>query len=124
MQFKIAKTYRYWWPVTVHAPDPQNAGKIIEQNLKVQLEPLPQDELTAAQEESAAFTRMRDVTDHGIRIMHRVVKNWDGVVDESGEPVPFTEEMLDLAMQHSWFRAGIQKALAESQNGEEARLGN
>lgn len=124
MQFKLARSYRYWWPVTVRVPDPENAGKIIEQTLKVQLEPLPQDELDAAQEESAALKTMREVTDHGIRQIQRVITNWDGVVDAAGDPVPFSDEMLKQALQHVWFRAGIQKALAESQNGEAARLGN
>lgn len=124
MQFKLAPTYRYWWPVTLLVPDPANAGKIVQQEMKAEFEPLPQDELTAAQEESVSLTTMRDVTDHGIRQVKRVVRNWDGVVDDAGNPVPFSEAALEQALQHAWFRKGIQKALVESQNGEEARLGN
>ena len=124
MQFKLAKTYRYWWPVTVQIPDPETPGKIIEQQLKIEFEPMPQADLTTAQEESAKLKTLCEVTDHGIRQVKRVVCNWDGVVDDDGKPVPFTAEALEQALQHAWFRAGINKALSESQNGEEARQGN
>lgn len=124
MQFKLAETYRYWWPVTVRVPDPANAGKILEQSLRVQLEPLPQADLDAALEDSLKLKTGREITAHGIRQVQRVVTNWDGVVDEKGAPVPFSDAMLEQALQHAWFRVAIQKALAESQNGEEARLGN
>ena len=124
MQFKLAKTYRYWWPVTVQIPDPETPGKIIAQDLKVQLEPMTQAEINAAQEEAAKLKTLRAVTDHGVRQMLRVVKNWEGVVDEDGAPVPFSEAALEQALQHAWFRAGVNKALLDSQNGEEARQGN
>ena len=70
------------------------------------------------------LAQLAHVTDHGIRQVKRVVRNWDGVVDDDGKPVPFTPEALEQALQHAWFRAGINKALSESQNGEEARQGN
>ena len=124
MQFKLAETYRYWWPVTVMVPDPANPGKFLKQELKVELEPLPTDELMAAQELSSSLATMREVTDHGIQQIQRVVKNWSDVVDPDGEIVPFTPEKLEMALQHAWFRAGIQRALVASQNGEAPRLGN
>ena len=124
MQFKLAKTYRYWWPVTVQIPDPEIPGKIIEQQLKIEFEPMAQAALTTAQEESAKLKTLREVTEHGIRQVKRVICNWDGVVDDDGKPVPFTADALEQALQHAWFRTGINKALSESQNGEEARQGN
>ncbi len=124
MQFKLAKTYRYTWPATVQVPDPDQPGKYIAQHLEVVLEPLPQDEITAATEASAALKTMRAIAEHGIAQMQRVVKGWSGVVGDDNEPVPFSAENLTAALQHSWFRAGIQQALFESQNGEAPRLGN
>ena len=78
----------------------------------------------AAQEESAKLATLREVTDHGIQQIQRVVKNWSDVVDADGATVPFTPEKLEMALQHAWFRTGIQRALVESQNGEAPRLGN
>lgn len=124
MKFTLASTYRYWWPVTAHIPDPANPGEIVAQDLRVEFEPLPQDEITAATEESAKLKTLRETVEHGIRQMQRVVKNWEGVVDAAGNPVPFTPELLAQALQFPWFRAAINKALLESQNGEAARQGN
>lgn len=124
MQFRLTKTYRYWWPVTVLIPDPVNAGAIIEQNLKVELQPLPQDEWDAAQAELADLKTLKEVTEHGTRQIQRIVTNWEGVVDPAGAPVTFTSDLLAQALQHPWFRAALQKALRDSQNGEAARQGN
>lgn len=123
MQFKLAKTHRYWWPVTVRVPDPENAGQIIEQTLRVELEPLPRDEALAAQEAGGTLTTARAAVEHEITQTLRVVRNWDGVVDESGT-VPFSPEAMRAAMQHTWFREAVSRAIADSLNGEAARLGN
>lgn len=124
MQFKLAQTYRYWWPVTVQIPDPENPGQFVAQDLRVQLEPMTQTEINAAQEDAAKLKTMRAVTDHGVRQMLRVIKSWDGVVGEDGQPLPFAPAALEQALQHPWFRAAINKALLDSQNGEAARAGN
>lgn len=124
MQFKLSNSHRYWWPVTVRIPDPENPGCIIEQKLKVQFEPLSRDDLLAAQEKAARLKDFRELAEHEAAQSRRIVKNWDGVVDDAGEPVPFSPEHLDRALGQSWFRKAIQDALQESMNGEEARLGN
>lgn len=123
MQFNLSKSYRYWWPVTVRSPDPENPGKVIEQKLRVQFEPLPRDEEIAWQEKTAKLKTARArVEDEKVQ-MRSVVKNWDGVLSGS-DIVPFSPEALDLALQHPWFRIGLANAFAESLSGEEARMGN
>lgn len=123
MQFKIAKTHRYWWPVTVRVPDPENAGQFLEQTLRLELEPLPRTEALAAQEALAELTTGREMVDHENNQTLRVVKNWEGVVDDQGT-VPFSEDALRAALEHSWFRIAAARAIADSLNGEAARLGN
>lgn len=124
MRFKLAKTYRYWWPVTVQIPDTDHPGRFLEQQLRVEFEPLPQDEAIAIDEAGAALRTMREINDHGVQYMRRVVNDWDGVEGTDGKPVPFTAELLEQALQHAWFRTALQRALRESQNGEAAKLGN
>lgn len=124
MQFKLVERYGYWWPATVRIPDSENPGKLIEQKLKVLLAPLSRDEIEAAEKESAALKTAREIADHSVRQVHKVVRDWDGVIDGNGKPVPFSTEKLDQALQFPWFRTGIMNALSESQNGQEARLGN
>lgn len=124
MQFKLTKSHLYWWPVTVRIPDPEAPGKIVEQVLKVQFEPRSRDAQLEAQEAAAKLTSLRDIIAHDIAEARAVVRNWDDVIGEDNQLVPFTAERLELALQHSWFRKAIQAALTESVNGEEARLGN
>lgn len=124
MQFKLSNSHRYWWPVRVRIPDPECPGCIIEQTLKVQFEPLSRDELLDAQEKAARLRDFRELAEHEAAQSRRIVKNWDGVVDDAGEPVPFSPEHLDRALGQSWFRKAVQDALTESMNGEAARLGN
>lgn len=124
MQFKLSKTHRYWWPVSVSIPDPENPGQFVEQRLKVQFEPLGRDAQLAAQDQAAQLTTLRALADHETEQARRIVKNWEGVIDADGSPVPFTPELLDQALQQAWFRKGVQEALHESMTGDKARLGN
>jgi len=124
MQFKLTKSHRYWWPVTVRIPDPEQPGKIIEQRLKVQFEPKPREAILAAQEKAAKMTSLRELTDHEISEARDIIRNWADVVGEDGQLIPFGAENLEAALQQTWFRKGLNEALTESMNGEEARLGN
>lgn len=123
MQFQLAKTHRYWWPVTVRIPDPENPGRYLEQSLRVQFEPLPRDEELEESERLGHLATMREVIEAEKARIHRVVKNWDGVV-VGKEITPFTPDALEAALQQPWFRAGLHKALDESLSGKEALTGN
>lgn len=124
MQFKLVETDRYWWPVTVRVPDAENPGKVIEQTFRAEFEPLSPEEEQESVEAIQKLTTAREIHAHGLEQSARVVRNWEGVIDGQGNPVPFSPEMLALALKKSWFRLGIQQALKESLSGEEARLGN
>lgn len=115
MQFKLSKTYFYWWPVTVFIPDPENAGQFLEQELKVQFEAQPRD-LELAEAEAVASTRktVRELAELEIGRFKRAIKNWDGVLGEDGKPVPFSAEYLEAALQFPWFREGVTKAYTDS----------
>jgi hypothetical protein len=124
MKFVLAASNRYWWPVTVRAPHPTEAGKIEEQTFNIQIEPMPRDEGIKQSEILSGLTAMKDIAAHEHEQLRTVCKNWDGVVDDDENPVAFTLENFDAALQQPWFRTGLYRALAESQSGEEARLGN
>lgn len=124
MQFKLTKTYEYWWPVTVVMPDPKRPGKFIEAKFEALLEPLPLDEQLADLDEDRATATTRENVERNLQRLARTVKGWRGILDEGDEPLPFSDEMLEMALQQAPFRAAIQKALQDSQNGEAARRGN
>ena len=124
MKFKITPKISYWWPIIVRVPDTDNAGKFVEQTLKVLFEPKSRDEAQAAAEAYAKLTTAKEQADHEERQLLDVVKNWDEVEDDDKNPIPFSPEMFLTAMQRSWFRTGVYSGYADSLSGIEARLGN
>lgn len=124
MKFKITEKPRYWWPVVVRVPDPDNAGKFQEQKLKVLFEPHDRDEALAADEAFKGLKTAREKADHEHRQLLDVVKNWDEVEDDEKNPVPFTPEAFLQSMKFSWFRTAVYSAYADSVGGIEAQVGN
>ena len=124
MKFVLAKSYRYWWPVTVTIPDPENAGDFLKHELRIQFEPQPREEEIADSEAAGKLKSLREIEDFEIARFRRVIRNWDGVIDEAGELVPFSQERLDMALQFNWFRAGVKDAFDASISRQGARLGN
>lgn len=124
MQFVLVDRPRYWWPVTVRQPDPEQAGKIIEQKLKVLFEPQPRDEAIAAQEAYAKLKTERERADHEEEQLLKLVKDWDDVLGADKSPLPFSRELLTMAVAQRWFRDGVYRGYAMSLNGEEAEQGN
>lgn len=124
MKFVLAPVMRYWWPVTVRLPDPGQPGKLLEMQLKVLFEVKDQDASIKDQK------RVNDIADPFERIVaerHLLaehVKDWGDVVDPDHTAVPCNPANLDAALQQSWFRTGLYRALSESLNGQEAASGN
>ena len=124
MKFVLAKSLRYWWPVTVRIPDPVNAGEFVAQKLRLQFEPAPLSEERAESEKARKLKTPQEFEEWVAARYRRVIKDWDGVVDEAGNVVPVSPERLDAAMEFNWFRAGVKAAFDASISAEEARLGN
>ncbi len=124
MKFVLSDSNRYWWPVTVSIPDPEQPGKIMRQTLKILFEPKDQDEALNEQERIAAISVPRERMLAERAALMDVIKGWDDIVTDDKAPVPFTTENLTLALRKSWFRIGVYNAYAESLNGQEALAGN
>ena len=50
-----------------------------------------------------------------------ILVGWDGVVDEDGEPVPFSVEARDAMAKNSYIKAAIFAAFWEMMTGREAK---
>lgn len=125
MKFVLAKTPRYWWPVTVRIPDPDQPGQLMQQQFKMLFVPKDQE---AALDEARMIDAIENLADR-VRaeraMLCQVCAGWDeDVVGDDGKPVPFTAENLDLAMRQPWFRSAVNAAYIESLSGQSARLGN
>ena len=124
MKYVLSTTNRYWWPVIVRLPDPDQPGKMMEQALKILFEPKDQDEALAEQERISAIREPRKQAQAERESLSDVCKGWDDIVNDDKTPIPFTHENLMLALQKAWFRAAVYRAYADSLTGQEARLGN
>ncbi len=125
MKFVLTKEHTYWWPVKVAIPDPDpaRAGKLIEQEFRMQFVSIGQDEAQALADEIAALEpKERAAREHDLIL--RVSKDWADIVDEDQQPVPFSEEMFRAAMQSPFYRAAVYRAYNASMRGEAARKGN
>ena len=124
MKFKITEKPRYWWPVVVRMPDPDNAGTFSEQKLKLLFEPQDREEALKAAEVHAKLKTPREQAEHEHQQLLAVVKNWDDVEDQDKNPIPFSAEVFLQALKQSWFRTAVYSAYADSLSGVEARVGN
>lgn len=123
MKFTLAKSYLYWWPVTVMVPAPDVPGSYHPEELCIQISPQTQAEAVAANEQLADLRTTRELVEHEITQILTVVRGWEGVVGDDGVAVPYSEEAMRQALQFSWFRNAISAAITASLNGE-ARVKN
>ncbi|TIV68873.1 MAG: hypothetical protein E5V89_21210 [Mesorhizobium sp.] len=124
MKFVLAKEHLYWWPVTVDMPDPDKPGKWLKFSYTHQFVSVGNDEAIALQKEIA---ELKDDAEKAARQHDMLVKasrNWRDVVDEDKQEVPFSEEALRAALEHTWYRAGLYNAYFKSLTSDEARKGN
>lgn len=123
-EFVLEDTDRYWWPVVVRVPDPENPGKFLNQTLEMEFELQDRDEIIKQEKILSELYDPQARVDHEKEQLRKVCKNWRSSKDRSKQPAPFTEENFNRAIQKTWFRIGVYEALRQSQMGEEARLGN
>ena len=127
MKFRLTKVVRYWWPVTFSMPHPDRPGERVSQQLQIQFEARDREAVLAAFEAFQTLKTERERVEHEHSEIRAIVRNWDDVVDDAGDPVPFSAAALEAALQQVWFRTAVLKAYGESlrtQQGEEGRLGN
>ncbi|WP_282045536.1 hypothetical protein [Roseibium album] len=119
MKFAITDVFLFWWPVTVRMPDPEKAGKIVEQSFEAQFEALNEDQ---AHEIDAAFRNLESEEErraHQHDVLRRVTKDWRGVLGADDKDQPFTSEAFDLCLKQGWFRAGMYEAYRQAMAAEE-----
>lgn len=108
MPYKKVKSSSYRWPCKVRTAD--DGGVQYEETFDAVFRRTPRAEMQALADRG---------DDHLIR---GVLLGWSGILDESGEEIPFSEAARDELMQdQSWCRAIIE-GFYQGVNG--ARAGN
>lgn len=113
--FKIAKTRRVTWPVTI--PVPQSGGSVQKHKIDVEFDLLTQTRLTEvmAEERNA---------DQDAALLREVVVGWSGVANEDGEPVEFSAAALADLVDISYVRSALIRAYFEAASGNAAARKN
>lgn len=122
MTFKLADRYVFWWDVAAKIPDDRRSGRHVTHPFRLQFEALSQDEARAIDAEfSSLSAEERAARQHDL--LYRVVLDWADVVDDEGEPVPFSRDALTRALKFPWFRLAAYDGYAAAMSGG-ARVGN
>lgn len=123
MNFKITDTYRFWWPVTVRIPHPENAGAVIEQTFEGLFEALNDDKANELDEAFAGLETDEERKAHQHDVIRAVLKDWRGVVAEDESEQPFTSEALEQCIKNNRFRVGVYEAYAQAMRAEATQDG-
>lgn len=107
--FKMTQSSTYTWPVTVLMP--ADGGKFEKSTFDVEFRRLTVDEIRGleAQDETGAAQ------------CRAIVAGWKAVVDDSGEPVPFSADALEKMLEWAPVRAAILTAFRDSITGARAK---
>ncbi|MER9047589.1 hypothetical protein NKH89_09975 [Mesorhizobium sp. M0923] len=124
MKFVLTKEYRYPWPVKIHRPDPVNPGKWQIQSYTHEFVGIGEDDAKALEKEieDLKTPEERRAREHDLLI--KASRGWRDVIDESKNPIEYSEELLRQALQDTWYRVGLYNAYVGSLASPEARKGN
>lgn len=103
--FKISQSKTYFWPVTVEMA--ADGGKFEKHTFDAEFRRLSVDEIAALGESD----------DTGGTACRRIMAGWKGIVDDSGEEVPFSESALADLLKYPPVRMAIMVAFRASLQG-------
>jgi len=112
MNFKICDPYAFWWPVTVHLPDPNAAGKLRAESFEGRFVMTSHDELADLEAGGQE------------QLIAAILTDWRGVDDEDGTPLPFSDAALRRCLAFQHFRIAVYRAYLTALNGQAARIKN
>ena len=94
MAFVLSKSDTYDWPVRITLAT--DGGKRTVETLDVNFRRLPQSRITelVKQARAAELGRDDDVVMDDREAAREIIDGWDGVVDDAGKPVPYSEAAL------------------------------
>ena len=124
--FILKKQITAWWPVKVAVPDDKTAGRFIEHKFEVEFTLLDRDQAKARDDARSlildgkgdAKDIIEEVNDFDDQTYVDLISDWRGVLDEDKAEVPFSRDMLVLALKQPLVRQAITKSYEEMASGE------
>jgi len=114
MAFVLSKSDTYDWPVRITLAT--DGGKRTVETLDVNFRRLPQSRITdlVKQARAAELGRDDDVVLDDREAAREIIAGWDGVVDDAGKPIPFSEAALAQLLEIPTVAGQIVTAWFES----------
>ncbi|QDG74455.1 hypothetical protein [Labrenzia sp. PHM005] len=112
MNFQICDPYSFWWPVTVHLPDPDKPGELSQQDFEGKF-------LMTSHEQLAELEAQGQE-----QLISSILTDWRNVEDAGGNPVLFSEEALGQCLPYQHFRIAVYRAYLSALTGQAARAKN
>jgi hypothetical protein len=111
------------WPVTVRLP--ADGGGFVEQVFEAEIRVLPECEYKALIPRVGGERDITDILVENADILPRLVSNWFGVADDTGEVIPITalENILLRTPYGVPLSAGLWRAINEVRFGTDASGG-
>jgi len=117
MKFVLAEDYTYWWPVTVHIPDPDKPGNTLSQNFEARFKAVPSERLRELEKSEVGGSKAESIE----ALIREALIDWRDVEAEGGDDIPFSPDALTGALRFSFFQVGVFAALIESAQGGAAQ---
>jgi hypothetical protein len=116
MPFKLSQKPTYEWPVPLVIPT--DNGKRIKSNFDAEFRRLTQTRINELVRDARQFERGR-LYDEETEAMDQstareILAGWSGIVDDEGEPVPYSEAALNQLLEIPTVAAQIVRAWFES----------
>ena len=110
--FKLKDNKDFWWPVTVAVPVD---GRHAKHKFRGQFLLIDQEEIDGYVEDA------NDDEAGDLDLLSRVLIGWEGVADDDGNPIEFSDEVRDKLLKIPYVRLGLIKAYFEAVAGGRRR---
>lgn len=107
MAFVLKKDSTYKWPVTVEVPI--DGGRFKKETFTAIFRKMSR----------SAFNDLLEQGDD--ELVDAIIDGWEGIKDEDGEELPFTEDIKTMLFDDPYVLRGIVAAYTESLTGEKAK---
>jgi hypothetical protein len=115
MAFVLSKSATYTWPVRISLAT--DGGKKTVETLDVEFRRLPQSRITELVRQARAAERNRGDDDEQVddrEAAREIIAGWDGVTDDAGKAIPFSEAALGQLLEIPTVAGQIVQAWFES----------
>lgn len=109
--FKFATQRRVLWPIEIKVPSDDGSGKVESVEVKVLFDLMTRSEAKA----------IEDDIDKAPHVLPEKVKGWEGIANESGEPIEFSAENLDALLDIPYIERAFAIGLIQASNGAPAK---